>query len=147
MAAHQSILTLCGMNLGISIQIIETALFDASGLRVKREMIGSFAGDKIIDINKQHVVHKLITLIVYGGVGFLSVGFTAYALYLASEAVKENVALVHVPVIAMATVFYSLLACMVGLSWIVGFRLIGKSLAGLKEQQAISSVEHIQAKP
>jgi hypothetical protein len=141
MAAHHSILTLCGMSLGTSIRIIEDKLFEESGLHVKREMIGSCAGDRIIDITKQHVVHKLISVIVYGGVGFLGIGFTVYSLYLASEATRENTALANVPVIGIAAIIYSFIGCIVLLSWVVGIRMIAKGHADLEAQTKRLSVK------
>src|ERR1019366_7491705 len=134
-AAFHSLVTLNAMSHGISVRIIENALFKASELRVKRDLVGSAAGDKIMDITQAKAVHRVTTVVVYGGVAFLVIGFTVYALYSANVIVKNsNAALARVPVvpvveIAIAT--YSLLFVMVALSWIVGFRMINKGRAGI----------------
>lgn len=125
-AALHSLMTITAISHGISIRIIEDALFKASDLRVKRDLVGSAARDKIMDITQAKAAHKLITLIVYGGAAFLVFGFTAYALYSAEAIVKSDVVLVHAHVIEIATATYALLAIMVSLSWIVGLRMINK---------------------
>lgn len=129
-AAFHSLMTLNAMSHGISVQIIEHALFKASGLPVgARDLVGSAAGDKIMDITQAKLAHKLTTVVVYGGVAFLVIGFTAYALYSANGIVKDDVVLAHSRVIGIAMAGYSLLAIMVSLSWIVGIRMIDKGRA------------------
>jgi hypothetical protein len=125
-AAFHSLMALNAMSHGISVRIIEDALFEASELRVQRDLVGSAAGDKIMDITQAKTAHILTTVVVYGGVAFLVIGFTAYALYSANGIVKDNVVLVHARVIEIAIATYSLLAIMVALSWIVGLRMINK---------------------
>jgi hypothetical protein len=128
-AAFHSLMTLNAMSHGISVRIIEDALFEASELKAKgakRNLVGSAAGDKIMDISKAHGVHVLTTVVVYGGVAFLVIGFTAYALYSANGIVKDDVVLVHARVVEIAIATYSLLAIMVALSWIKGLRMINK---------------------
>ncbi len=51
-AAFQSLMTLNAMSHGNSIRIIENALFDASRLRVRRNLVGSAAGDRIMDVRE-----------------------------------------------------------------------------------------------
>jgi hypothetical protein len=125
--AYHSLVTLNAMSHGISVQIIEHALFKASELPIKvRDLVGSAAGDKIMDINQAKIIHKLTTVVVYGGVGLLVIGFTGYALYFANRVVKNDVVLVHARVIEIAFATYLLLAIMVALSWFVGLRMIKK---------------------
>jgi hypothetical protein len=128
-AAFHSLMTLNAMSHGISVRIIEDALFEASELRVKRDLVGSAAGDKIMDITQAKAVHIVTTVVVYVGVAFLVMGFTAYALYSAKGIAKDDVVLVHWRVIEIAIATYSLLAIMVAVSWIVGLRMINKGRA------------------
>ena len=83
--AFHSLMTLNAMSHGISVRIIEDALFDASELGVDRGLVGSAAGDKIMDITQEKVVHKVTTFVVYAGVAGLVIGFTVYALYASEE--------------------------------------------------------------
>jgi hypothetical protein len=128
-----SLITLNAMSHGISVRIIEDALFEASELRVKRDLVGSAAGDKIMDITQANAVHKLTTVVVYGGVFSLVVGFTAYALYSANGALNGHVALYRELVVEIAIGTYSLLVIMVLLSWIVGLRMITKGRGEIPE--------------
>jgi hypothetical protein len=127
-AAFHSLMTLNAMSHGISVRIIEDALFEESGLRVNRLMVGSAAGDEIMDITQAKAAHKLTTVVVYGGVALLVAGFTAYALCSANGIVDQdaNAVLAHAPVVEIAMVTYSLLAIMVAVSWIVGMLMINK---------------------
>jgi hypothetical protein len=124
--AFHSLITLNAMSHGISVRIIEDALFEASELRVRRELVGSAAGDKIMDITQAKFAHKLTSVFVYGGVAFLVMGFTAYAVYSANGIVKNDVVLVHARVTEIAIATYLLLAVIVALSWAVGFRIINQ---------------------
>jgi len=137
-AAFHSLMTLNAMSHGISVRIIEDALFKASELRVNRGLVGSAAGDKIMDITQAKAVHKVTTVVVYGGVAFLVIGFTVYALYSANVVLKNNsVALAQVPVVPVvekAIATYSLLLIMVALSWIVGILMINKGRAGIPKR-------------
>jgi hypothetical protein len=114
--AFHSLITLNAMSHGISVKIIEDALFEASELRVRRDLVGSAAGDKIMDIMQEKLVHKLTTVVVYAGVGCLVIGFTIYALHSARGGVGNGFVWV------LAIVAYSLLLIMVALSWFVGLR-------------------------
>lgn len=126
--AFHSLMTLTAMSHGVSVRIIEKELFKASELpEAKRDLVGSAAGDKIMDItHAKKFIHKLTTVVVYGGVFFLVSGFTAYALYSANRVVKDGVALAHTPVVRIAIVTYSLFFIMVSLSWILGIWMIIK---------------------
>ena len=121
-AAFLSLVTLNAMSHGISVRIIEDALFKASGLwvkGVKRGLVGSVAGDKIMDITQASAVHVLTTMVVYGGVGLLVIVFTIYALYSAKRLVQGRV-------IWLAAIPYSLIFAMVVVSWVQGLSLIQK---------------------
>lgn len=125
-AAFHSLMTLNAMSHGISVRIIEDALFEESRLRVNRLLIGSAAGDKIMDFTQEKVVHKITTLVVYGGILFLVCVFTVYSLYSAKEVIEKQAVLIDVPIVRIAIVIYSLLAIMVVVSWIVGVLMIVK---------------------
>ena len=122
--AFHSLITFNAMTHAISISIIEDALFKASKLRVRRDLVGSAAGEKIMDIRQAKAAHKVTTVVVYGGVALLVMGFTTYAVYSATELSKRNVALAQSPVLPIAIVTYSLLLIVVGWSWFEGFRII-----------------------
>jgi hypothetical protein len=126
-AAFHSLMTLNAMSHGISVRIIENALFDESGLAARnadRELVGSAAGDRIMDITQAKVIHKVTTVVVYAGVALLVMGFTAYALHAARRIIAVDPALVRARVFEMATATYGLLTTMVGLSWIIGLKAI-----------------------
>lgn len=130
--AFHSLMTLNAMSHGISVQIIEDALFYASELGVipvQRNLVGSVAGDKIMDINKAMPAHKTTTFVVYGGVALLVFGFTGYAFYSANCALTDNVAsycelLVGIATYLLAAATYSLLMIIVWRSWRVGLKII-----------------------
>jgi hypothetical protein len=125
--AFHSLMTLNAMSHGISVRIIEDALFDASELRVDRCLVGSAAGDKIMDITQEKVVHKVTTVVVYAGVACLVIGFTVYALYSAQGIVKDDLVWI------LAIGAYSLLLIMVAASWTVGVRMINKGRSEIPE--------------
>jgi hypothetical protein len=124
-AAFHSLITLNAMSHGVSVQIIEQQLFDASELQVRRDLVGSAAGDRIMDINKSKLIHRCTTVFVYAGVAILIVGFTCYAVYSASE-VKPAALAVPAHAVWAAAFSYGLLLLMVGLSWLVGLKMINK---------------------
>lgn len=117
-AAFHSLMTLNAMSHGVSVRIIENALFIESGLSVdNRDLVGSAAGDKIMDITQSRLAHQITTFVVYAGVAALVVGFTAYVLYRAWDNVSVNAGVV-------AIVGYTLLLIIVVISWVVGMRMI-----------------------
>jgi hypothetical protein len=130
--AFHSLMTLNAMSHGISVRIIEDALFDASELRVDRCLVGSAAGDKIMDITQEKVVHKVTTFVVYAGVAGLVIGFTVYALYSAQGIVKDDLVWI------LAIGAYSLLLIMVAASWIGGVRMINKGRSEIPEPEKSS---------
>jgi hypothetical protein len=128
--AFHSLITLNAMSHGVSVQIIEQELFDASELTVNRNLVGSAAGDKIMDIGVSKPIHKITTSFVYAGVALLVVGFTAYVLHSANAVITRDPRLVHFRVLWIAITAYSFVFVMTGLSWGIGLRDIG---AGRKE--------------
>jgi hypothetical protein len=139
-AAFHSLMTLTAMSHGISVRVIEDALFKKSELEVERDLVGSAACDKIMDITRAKAAHVLTTLVVYGGIAFLVIGFTAYALYRAKE-VKDNDTLIHARALEIAMSVYFLFAVMVAYSWIEGLRTINK---GRSDISNVSSEESRQ---
>jgi hypothetical protein len=128
--AFHSLITLNAMSHGVSVQIIERELFDASELAVSRNLVGSAAGDKIMDIGVSRPIHKITTSFVYVGVAFLVVGFTGYVLRSANALIRLDPSLVRFRVIWIAIAVYFLLLVMAAFSWIIGLQDIG---AGRKE--------------
>jgi hypothetical protein len=125
--AFHSLMTLNAMSHGISVRIIEDALFAASGLPcATREMVGSASGDKVMDITQSKFAHKITTVVVYVGVAFLVGGFTVFALYSASKVNLDKVVWVHFSVIKIGIATYGLLLIMVAWSWIAGICMINK---------------------
>jgi hypothetical protein len=131
--AFHSLMTLNAMSHGISVRIIEDELYSASGLRARRRLVGSAAGDEIMDVTKAHVVHRITTRVVYGGVGFLVIVFTAYVLYAAIRASEAYVALFRALAVGIAITTYAFLVIMVVTSWIVGVRKIQKGRAEIEK--------------
>jgi hypothetical protein len=132
-ATFHSLMTLKTMSNGISVRIIEDALFKASGLPVgARDLVGSASGDKIMDITQAKAPHKLATITFYGTISSLVTGVTTCALYSAHVIVKNDGVLVHARVVEIAIVTYLLVAIMVALSWIVGIQMFNKGLAGIR---------------
>jgi hypothetical protein len=124
-AAFHSLITLNAMSHGVSVQAIEDQLFDASELWVRRDLVGSAAGDKIMDINKSKLIHRLTTFFVYAGVFFLIVGFTYYAVLAATE-VKGGTGPAPMAWVWSAAIAYALSLLMVGASWMRGVGLVNK---------------------
>jgi hypothetical protein len=116
-AAFHSLMILNAMSHGVSVRIIENALFRTSGLSADRDLVGSAAGDKIMDVTQSCFAHAFTTYVVYIGVAALVVVFTGYALYGASR---------HLPpwAIAVAIFGYLFLLTVVGNSWVQGLRVI-----------------------
>jgi hypothetical protein len=135
--AFHSLITLNAMSHGVSVRIIEDALFEASELRVERDLVGSAAGDKIMDVKVSKPAHKLTTRFVYVGVGLLVIGFTIYALCSAFAVISNTVALAQASIVAIAIAtitIYLAIAIMVARSWIVGMRMIGEGREKIPKQ-------------
>jgi hypothetical protein len=128
--AFHSLITLCAMNHGVSVQAIENELFGASELTVRRDLVGSAAGDRIMDIGVSKPIHRLTTMFVYGGIGTLVLGFTIYVLHSAYAVIRQDPSLVRFHVIWIASAVYFVLLVMAGFSWRIGLRDIN---AGRKE--------------
>ncbi len=127
--AFHSLVTLNAMSHGISVRIVEDALFYLSEVEVvpiptDRNLVGSAAGDRIMDITQSSPVHKLTTKVVYGGVVFLALGFSVYALLAEYHADQNHRFVISLPAFWVAIAVYSFLLLMVGRSWFVGFRRI-----------------------
>ena len=115
--AFHSLITLNAMRHGLSVRIIENALFRESGLPAdRRGIVGSAAGDLIMDIGKSKIIHKVATVVVYLGVGLLVISFTVYALCAAPPAGTY--------VIRVATIIYSFIFAVALWSWIAGLRAL-----------------------
>jgi hypothetical protein len=134
--SFHSLITLNGMSHGISVRIIEDRLFEISSLgeglghegkRALRQWVGSAAGDRIMDITRSSPIHKGITVVVYGGVACLVVGFTLYALHSANGVLEEVLpALSRKRLLGIAGGFYALLLIMALASWWKGFEILAE---------------------
>jgi hypothetical protein len=131
--AFHSLITLNAMMHGVSVRIIEDALFEATGLRVipvQRTLVGSAAGDKIMDINLATPIHRLTTRVVYGGIFVLVLGFTVFVLYSAAKVGRNDVVLTHVPLLVwIAAGVYLSVGFIVARSWKVGLKMVAESRA------------------
>lgn len=151
-ALFHSLMTLNAMMHGISVRIIEDELYATAALdsRVDRNLVGSAAGDRIMDITQSHPVHKLTTIIVYTGVALLVIGFTAYALNAALD-ITGDTAWPRTTVVWVAIMIYVLLLFVVGSSWVTGLLGITKgrdkipqphySIARLVQEGRISAAD------
>lgn len=120
-AAFHSLITLNAMSHGVSVRIIEHALFTESGLLAEtRSFVGSAAGDRIMDINQSRRAHVITTLVVYVGVALMVLGFTGYVIVRAWNNVSLGTR-------TAAMVGYLLLAVVVASSWIVGLLVIAEA--------------------
>ena len=122
-AAFNSLMTLNSMSHGVSVQILEDALFTQTKLHHKlRPLVGSRAGDRVMDIQRSKITHKIATIFVYGGVGASVVLYTSGVIYQAWH---------HVPrwISVCAILGYSLAVLIVFTSWVGGFRLLQEARA------------------
>jgi hypothetical protein len=128
-----SLITITAMKHGISIRIIEDALFGASKLGARgipRDMVGSAAGDRVMDISQSRRAHKVTTLVVYGGVGLLVIVFTIHAMCRASlliDKAKET----HPIAIGIAIGGYAGLFLLAVWSWLTGRSLVKEGRAAI----------------
>lgn len=133
--AFHSLITLNAMSHGVSVQIIEQELFDASELTVRRNLVGSAAGDRIMDLSVSRPIHKITTVYVYLGIGLLVVGFTYYVLNSAYAVIKLDAALIRYNVIWVATAAYILVFIMSVCSWVIGLWDVGAGREVLKNHE------------
>ncbi|MFA4919696.1 MAG: hypothetical protein WC581_10655 [Thermodesulfovibrionales bacterium] len=120
-SAFQSLMTLNAMSHGVSVRIIEYALFSESGLPGElRKFVGSASGDKIMDISQSELAHKITTIVVYSGVVLLVGGFTLYVLCRTWYQVSYIASI-------LAATGYTLLLIIVVNSWVAGKRILEKA--------------------
>ena len=126
--AFHSLMTLNAMSHGISVRIIENELFRAAGFAPnKRDLVGSAAGDKIMDITQAKLAHKVTSVVVYAGVALLVFGFTVYAVYSSYEVINRTRIWIHALFIwRAAIVIYACFILMVVLSWKSGLASVGQ---------------------
>lgn len=123
-ATYQSLVALSGMTHGISLGILEEALYRETGLPTPGEeheelqgYVGSQMSNRIMDINHAKPLHQLTSGFVYGGFYFAIIGYTAYIVVDSWR---------HVPLWQriVATVGYTALVGLLGATWKLGFTLI-----------------------
>jgi hypothetical protein len=120
-AAFNSLMTLNSMSHGVSVQVLEDALYDRTDLHERlRDLVGSRAGDQIMDIRRSSAAHKIATIFVYGGVAASVVLYTAWVLHQAWGQVTDWMRVT-------AVVGYFLAAVLVIASWIAGFSWLDKA--------------------
>jgi hypothetical protein len=122
-AAFHSLIALNGMRHGLSVQILEEALFRRSGLpAVDRELIGSKTGDRIMDIQRSAIPHKIATVFTYGGVAISIIAYTVFGVV---SSWAHFTAVWRGAEIAL----YTLAAVIVASSWRAGLRSIAADTA------------------
>jgi hypothetical protein len=139
-AAFQSILTLASMMHGVSVQILEDALFKETGLATGlRDYVGSKGADQIMDIRKAELPHKIATVFVYAGVGASVLGFTTYATNQAWDHLSTGT---EVGLISS----YLITTAIVILSWIAGLRKVSEAASTPKiiPQQRSAAIQAIR---
>jgi hypothetical protein len=105
-----------------SIEIIEQRLLKVIGFdESTREDIGSLAGQKVLDIDKQPRVLRSQTYVSYGGVALIIIIFTIYCLTIAAK----STGWISAPVVS-AEVIYALLIISSGAAWRYVLSLPGK---------------------
>lgn len=120
-ASFHSLLALNGMAHGVSVQILENAIYEYTHLdQALRKYVGSRIGDSIMDISVSNRAHQAASIFVYGGVAFLVVLYTIFV----SVNAASHVALW---LLLLAIFIYVLGATVVAGSWIAGFRFLGKA--------------------
>lgn len=120
-AAFQSLMTLNAMSHGVSVRIIEHALFSESGLPEElRKFVGSASGDKIMDISQSELAHIITAIVVYSGVVLLVGGFTLYVLFRTWCQVSYSASI-------LAATGYTLFLIIVVNSWVAGKRILEKA--------------------
>jgi hypothetical protein len=137
-AVFNSLMTLSAMSHGMSVAILEDALYSESRLHKElRLYVGSRAADQIMDIRKSNPVHKVATGFVYGGVAAAVLLFT---LRVTAEAWSHVAGWMQF----LAAAGYSLFVVLVVASWLAGFHELGK-IEGVREKlegrQALSSAQ------
>lgn len=127
-AAFHSLITLNAMIHGVSIRVIEDKLFEIAnfGDNCIRDLIGSQAGDKIMEIRNARWPHKIATGLVYGGVGIAILLYTAFVV-IGFFVIHDSWNGVEIIKALSAVVGYLLVAAIVINSWVVGLIEIGKA--------------------
>ncbi len=111
---YHSLITLSAMRHGRSVDIIETELFNQSGLSpTLRDQVGSRAGNKIMDITQAGKAHIVATVFVYGGFFLGVIIYTVYVIVRAWHHVQPYY-------IGMAIAGYSIALIVTAASWGTG---------------------------
>jgi hypothetical protein len=122
--AYHSLMTTNAMCHGISVRIIEDALYKAAALPDDvRDLVGSAPGDRIMDVTQAKRIHIVTSFVVYIGVACLVLGFTGYCLF-SAYGVIDHGACTHLLVFWIGVIVYVALLIMVYWSWIEGQRII-----------------------
>lgn len=121
-AVYHALVALSGMTHGVSLDILETALYRSTGLPDPelRDYVGSKLSNKIMDIGVASWPHKIASGFVYGGFYAAIIGDSAYILHAAAGDVSKLMWWV-------ALVAYSVFGALVLITWWLGFRLIKRA--------------------
>lgn len=95
--------------------------------KVTEQNIGSRAGQKVLDVDKQPGVLKVQTFVSYGGVALIIVVFTIYCLTVAAK----SKGWVSAPVISAEVVYASLFICALK-AWLHVLSLPGKLMSEIE---------------
>lgn len=127
-AIFNSLMTLNSMSHGVSVLIVEDALFAESHLRCDlRKYVGSWSADHIMDIRESKWIHKVATVVVYGGIGASVLLYTRWVIV---EAWSHVAGWMQVTAVSG----YSFAGILVIVSWLTGLALLGRG-AKLRRQQ------------
>jgi hypothetical protein len=128
-AIFNSLMTLNSMSHGVSVLIVEDALFVESRLRCDlRDFVGSWSADRIMDIRESKWVHKIATVVVYGGIGASVLLYTRWVIAEAWGHVARWMQ-------ATAVIGYTFAGVLVIVSWLTGLALLGKGAKLRREQK------------
>ncbi len=128
-AAFHSLITLNAMSHGVSVRVIENRLFEIAGFDDEiRDLVGSQAGDRIMDIQEAKWPHKIATGFVYGGVGIAIVLYTIFVIH-GFFVIHDSWDRAEIAKALGAVSGYLLAAIIVIASWTAGLMAIGKASA------------------
>lgn len=135
--AFQSLITLATMMHTILVKVIEDKLIAETGLDEKRlGGAGSRGASEIMDVSnsKTHLIHKLATLFVYGGIVAMVMGFTAYSLYRVWPYLSQRYQIAF-------TLAYIAALLMIVFCWLIGLRKVGKAAQAAEPKPPAETVE------
>jgi hypothetical protein len=118
-SSYHTILVAANLVRTKSIEILEHMLVEMAGVKEdQRQDIGYRAVQRVWNVDEQPIVLKAQTFVTYGGVGLVTMAFTAYCLTITVKNSSLNS-----PEFISATVIYSLLFASIIAAWVYVLRL------------------------